>query len=257
MRNLLMGTVAWMLLGSVAVADDKDDVATAAKKASELESYAFKFTVEVEGAPMPMDPMEFNGKFAKETAAYVSGAMMGQDFEAYKKGEKVAFKGMDGEWELASGRRAGGRGPMGGMMLGRSMKLPHEELKDGEKKLKEIKKAEAKEKVGEKECSLYEGELTEEAVKELLPMGRMPGMGEAEISGKVKMWIDAEGVIRKYELTASMAIPIQDNQMNLKIVRVTEFSGIGETRVEVPDEVTKLFEQKDEEKKDGEKKDNP
>lgn len=257
MRNALWGIATSLFLATVAVAaDDKDDVAAAAKKAAEMESYSFKFTVEVEGAPMPMDPMEFNGKYAKDSGAYVSGAMMGQDFEAYKKGEKVAFKGMDGEWQLASGRRAGGRGPMGGMMLGRSMKLPHEELKDGEKKLKAIKKAEAKEKVGDKECAVYEGELTEDAVKEILPMGRMPGMGEAEISGKVKMWIDGESVIRKYELTAQMSVTVQENPMEIKIVRVTEFSKIGETKVEVPDEVTKLFEQK-EEPKDEPKKENP
>jgi hypothetical protein len=250
--------VAFLFIGSFGLADDKEDLANASKKATEMTSYSFSSHIEIEGGPVPMD-FEFNGKYSKETATHVQGEAMGRDFEVYKQGEKVAIK-REGEWSLESGARRGGMREM-------ERAVPHEELKEIDKKFKEVKKSASKERVGEKECSVYEGELSEKAVKEMIPMGRgMGAMENAEISGSAKLWIDEEGVIRKYEMSVNMNLDFQGNQLEMKILRSTELSGIGDTIVEIPSEVTSLLskdeksedkEKTDKEQKDKEEEENP
>jgi hypothetical protein len=259
MRKFAVGLGALLVAAGVGFGwDDKEDLGAAAKKATEAESYTFKSTIEIEGSPMPVDPIEFEGKHHKDAATYLTGSMMGRDIELYKKGDKIVTKGMDGNWQSGGGGGGGrgGRG-LGGMMSG-ALKAPHEELKDFEKKFKEVKKGERKENVGGKECSVYSGDLTEDAAKEMIPMGRMGGLGGAEITGSAKVWVDGDGVVRKYETVANLSIDFQGNQLELTVTRKTEISEIGSTKLEVPEEVKKLLggeEKKEEPKKDEPKKD--
>ncbi|GEM_PF-3023966 len=232
---------------SIARADEKDEVGKASKKATEMPSYAFKVALELEGVPWANGPIEFTGAFNRDTATYVKGEVMGQEFEAYRRGEKTVVK-RDGEWQLSE--RGGGRG-MG--MMSRALKSPHDELKDMEKRFKEVKKGEKK-TIDGKECIAYEGDLTAEGLKDLLPMGRgMQNMGDTEMSGKAKVWIDEEGTLRRYEITANVSFSFQGNPVEMKIARAIDLTGIGDTKVEVPKEVADLFEKK-EEKKDEEKR---
>lgn len=246
MRGLALGIAACFGLGTFVVADDKEDLAKAAQKAAEMESYAFTMKLEIEGFPMPMDPMEFSGKYQKDVATYVTGSvpMMGGDFEAYRKGKKAAFKGADGEWQSPKGRGMG----MG--MMGRNLQAPHEDLKDLDTKFKDIKKTDQKESIGEKECAVYVGDLTEEAAKQMGGMfGAMGGMGNSEMTGTGKWWVDGDGVIRKIELTANVALSMQGEDRELKIVRSTEITDIGSTKVEIPDEAKPFLEEKKEDGK--------
>jgi len=242
MGRFSLGLVA--VLGIAAAADDKDDLLRAAQKAAEMESYAFKMTVEVEGGPMPMDPMEFEGKYVKDLATYVSGSipMMGGDFEAYRNGKKTAFKGSDGEWQEFAGRGMG----MG--MMGRNLRAPHEDLKNVEKMFKNLKKLEAKETVSERECALYEGELTEEAAKSLGGMfGGLGGMGNSEMTGTGRWWVDGDGVIRKTQTHLTILLAMQEGEeTELKVVRTSEIKEIGTTKFEIPEEVRSLLEEKKE-----------
>jgi len=250
-----------LVLSGLATADDKDDIAKAAKKTAESESYAFKMVTEIEGSPMPIDPIEFAGKFQKDVATSISGSipipMQGgsQDIEIYKKGDKVVTKNQNGEWQLAGAGGRGGRGGMGMGQLTRNLKAPHEELADVDKKFEEIKKKDAKETADGKECTVYEGKLTEDAAKDILPggMGRMlAGMGE--IAGTAKVLIDADGVIRKYVFVSEIKASIQGNELEITTTRSVSLTDIGSTKLEVPEEVKKLLEEKKEEPKKEEKK---
>ncbi len=242
--------------------DDKEDLAKAAKKATEMESYKFKMTMELEGVPMAQGPIEFTGEHQKDTT-HISGEVNGQEFEAYKKGKKAATKGQDGEW------KAGGKGGRGGMAMNISqVKAPHEELKEVEKKFEKIKKADKKETVNSKECTIYEGDLTEEAAKDIIPGGggRMAG-NAAEITGTGKIFVDADGVIQKVVFVSSIKVSIQGQDLDITMTRTTEVSDIGKTEIKVPEEVAKLLEEekkveektpteegkKEEPKKDGDK----
>ena len=232
-RLLALGVVT--VFGATAFAarfDDKEDLAKAAKKAAEVESYKFKMTIEVEGSPMPMDPIEFEGEFAKGIT-HITGSVMGRDIDAYKKGKKVVTKNQDDEWTAGGG---------GGAMGAGQIKAPHEELKGSEKIFKEIKKGDKKETVDSKECTIYEGELTDDAAKEMVPGGgaRMLG-GAAEVSGKGKIFVDEDGVIRKYVMVSNIKASFQGQDLDITATRSIELKDVGKAEVKVPEEVEKLL----------------
>lgn len=238
MRRFWTGLAAVLVAGSLGFrADDRDEVGKATKKSAEAASYTFKVTLELEGGPMGNNgPIEFTGAHNKDSATHIKGELMGQEFEAYKKGEKIVTK-QNGEWQ-----RGRGRGGMG--MMSRAVRAPHEELKEFEKRFKEIKKGDKK-SIDGKDCTPYHGPLSEDGVKDLLPMGRM---GDAELSGDAKLWIDGEGIIRRYEVNVSLSMTFQGNAIDMKISRTIDLTAIGETKVELPREVQDLFNQKEEEK---------
>ncbi len=240
----------------------KDEVAKAAKKTAEVESYTFKLEVEIEGSPMPMDPMTFEGKHQKDVATHITGSISfgGQsyDIDAWKKGEKNVYKDpQSGEWK--SGAAAGARGGRGGGMMsaGRNIKSPHEEMAGLEKKYKEVSKKDAKQDVDGKECTVFEGPLTEEGAKDMLPggMGRMLGAA-GEVTGTAKLFVDADGIIRKIVLVSVVSASFQGTDLEITTTRTTVLKEIGSTKVEVPEEVKTLLDKKDEdeEKKDEKKK---
>jgi hypothetical protein len=251
MRKFWPG-LALLAISSLAAADEKDDVAKAAKKSTGLGSYAFKITIELEGGPMGGNgPIELSGAYNKDSATHVKGDLMGREFEAYRKGDKLVMKDQEGNWQ--SSAQGGGRGGPGGGMMGRLVKAPHEELADFEKKFKSIKKGDKK-TIDGKECFSYEGDLTEEGIKEMLPMGgRMQGMGDSEFTGSAKLWIDGDDIIRRYEVVTNMSLNFQGNQIDMKISRSIDLTSIDETKVEVPKEVQDLLDKKEESKE----KENP
>ena len=75
-------------LCSTVVADENEELSKATKKTSALESYSFTMYIEIEGSPMPMDPFEFEGK-SQGDILYLSGDLMGQEFEMFKNGDTV------------------------------------------------------------------------------------------------------------------------------------------------------------------------
>jgi hypothetical protein len=259
-----------LLCGAVhAKTDDKDAVANAAKKLAEAGSYTFKGEVKVD-SPLGGGGQQipgYEGKFDKELGSYVT---IGDRGEFFRKGDKIFVKQQQGEWtELEKAQLAGGgqggqnrqRGMMAGRMFLRNMKSPHDEVKELPKGFKELKKEEKSDKVGEKECAVYGGDLTEEGIK-ASPLGRMIGGFGAlgggaaqniEMSGKGRVWIDGDGNLQKFELTTKMSFDFQGNGVEFSMVRATEISNVGKTKVEVPEAVKKLLEkpaEKSDEKKD-------
>jgi hypothetical protein len=246
MKAWLVLAVALSGVASAAVRDDKEDLAKAGKKASEMKSFKFKMTIEMEGLPMMQGPIELSGEQEKDVT-HISGEVNGNEIEAYKKGKKTASKDPEsGEWTK------GGRGGRMGMNAGQ-MKAPHEELKEVEKKFKEVKKSDKKETVNEKECTIYEGDLTDDAAKEAIPGGggRMMG-GNAELSGKGKIYVDGDGVIQKYVFVSEIKASFQGQDLEITMTRSVNFSDIDKTEIKIPEEVAKLLE--DDEKKPEEKK---
>lgn len=249
--------------------DPKEALAAGAKKISGLESYAFKGEIQVESA-FPLGagqeiPM-VEGKYQKDAGLYMT---IGTFAEIFRKGDRTFIKARQDEWQEAgksfgSGGR-GGRGGgsafgSGGMML-RQFRAPHEELKDFEKSFKEIKKAEKTEKVGSKNCLVYSGDMTEEGVK-ASPLGKMLGQlaqfgggaANAELSGSGRAWIDEAGNLLKFEVTTKVSIEFNGNAVEFVMIRATEITGVGETKVEVPEGVQKALTEKSDDKKSEEKK---
>lgn len=128
----------------------------------------------------------------------------------------------------------------------RGVGAPHEELKGIENGFKEIRKEE--EKVGEKACTVYSGELTPEGIANS-PMGKMAAQfgafgGNLDLSGTAKAWVDGEGNLVRYEMNTRLAGEFNGNAFEFSLKRTTDLSDVGKTRVETPEGVRKLLEEK-------------
>lgn len=211
---------------------NKEAVAKAAKKASELKSYTFKATVQIEGSPVPIEPMEFDGAVQGDLS-HIRGEVMGNEMEAYRKGGRTIVRNADGDWEEVEKE-----GPMGA--LNRGLKPPHEQLKDFEKKLKDGIEKKGTEKVEGEDCDVYEGELTEKAIRSLM-RDRAGILEQAEVSGKARVWIDGEGNVRQVETVIAIAMELQGNPLEMTVTGRTTLSKFNDTRIETPAEVRKLL----------------
>jgi hypothetical protein len=268
MRSLSLASLIGLALSARAWADDKEDLGKAAQKAAALESYAFKteITVEAPFGNLGNQIPGLEGKYQKDVGTHVRAGDRG---EFFRKGDKVFVKNGQGEWQALENFQGGGQGGQegqqrrrlaAGRMMLRNMKAPHEELKDFEKLLKETQKEEKADKVGDRECAVYGGELSEEGLK-ASPLGRMAGQfgqfggGNFEIKGKGRAWVDADGNLVKYQLSTVISGDFNGNAFEATMVRASEITEAGRAKVEVPEGVQKLLNAKPEEPKKEEKKD--
>jgi hypothetical protein len=268
--NSLVGMMVLLGARSLAGADDKETVSAAAVKVGELASYSFKGEMKLD---LPINPgggqqiPSFEGRFQKDVGLLIT---LGERGELFRKGDKNFIKTGQADWTELEKAQLGAPGgatqnrPRGGLMvMGRMMvknfKAPHEEVRDLAKSFKELRKEEKTEKVGEKECSVYAGDLSEEGVKAsalgkmIGQFGALGGGGQnAEMSGKGRIWIGPDGGLVRYELNTKVSVEFQGNPIEFSMARSTEFSAVGKTRVEIPEAVQKLLErpaQKPEEQK--------
>ncbi|MDP6959049.1 MAG: hypothetical protein QF645_09570 [Planctomycetota bacterium] len=222
------------VLCSTVVADVNEDLAKATKKTTELESYSFTMYIEIEGSPMPMDPIEFEGK-TQGDLLYLAGDLMGQEFEMFKKDETVVGLNPEGDWEIAPEDNGMGGGASAGMM-----KAPHEELDKIETKLEDIKKADGKQDVNGQPCDVYKGTLDTDSAKDMLGNDQL-AMMDPDISGIAKLWVNKDGLIVKVKMDIDIAMDFQGNEMEMTIVRTTTLSKLGKTTIEIPEDVQEIL----------------
>jgi hypothetical protein len=234
--------------------DEREALAQAATKAADLDSYAWKGETEFQtafgGGPAQIPTVD--GTFQKGIGLYLKSDR--GDF--FRKDDRSFVKPADGEWQdLKSFRpapRGGGnnpnraRGTAYGLMMLRNFKAPHEELRDLVKGLKEIKKGEKPEKINDRDCLQYSGDLSEEAMK-ASPLGRMLGQfggTNAAVTGSTRIWVDDAGNIVIYEILTKASVELQGNTIDLTLTRRSEISERGKAKVDVPEGVQKLLESK-------------
>jgi hypothetical protein len=231
-------------------ADDKDDAAAAAKKTSELTNYSFKGETTIELPAMwaaamgGADPQKFEGRYDKDAGTTVRTSS--HDFVTI--GDKTVScpiqrwdKVQDEDMMSASKRM------MGMMGSSRPVSAPHADLAKFAAKLKKAKKVDAKETIGETDCTRFDVELTdgaaEDLVKELMPsMAGMLGQMEADLSAKAKFWVNGDGVIVKCELVGMLAGSLQGMDMEMSATRTSTLYDVGSTKVEVPEGAKKALE---------------
>lgn len=232
-----------------------DDVKAAVKKLTEASGYSWKTTTTVpDSGNNRFRPGPVEGKTEKD--GYTCIAFSGREdskIEGIMKGDKVAVKGQDGAWktpeEMAAGRGdgAGGggggngerRGPgrgFGGRMF-QNVKAPAAQAEDLAGKAKDLKKAD----------DAISGDLPEDAVKQMLTFGgrggRDGGNGPEikDPKGSVKFWVK-EGALAKMEVHVSGSMSFNGNDRAVDRTTTTEISGVGSTKVEVPEEAKKKLE---------------
>jgi hypothetical protein len=243
-----------MMTLALLLALSADETLTKAlEKAAALESYAFKGETEFQSqfgnAPATIPSMD--GKYQKDVGMHIKS----DRGEFFRKGDRFLVKQGSGEWQdinqvqapaPAEGdkpKRNPARATAMGKIMIRTFKAPHEELKDLAKGFKEVKKAEKTEKVGDVDCTVYSSDLTDEAMKNA-PLGRMLGTfggANATITGSSRVFVDGKGNVVLYEITTKAVLEIQGNQIELGMVRRSEITEAGKTKVEVPEGVQKLL----------------
>jgi hypothetical protein len=233
-------------------AGTKDEVKAAAKKLAEAPNYSWTSTTESAGGNQGNQGNQGAGRFRigptegktqKDGLTAIKMTRGENATEAVIKGGKSAVKTENG-WKTAdelsadssadNNAQQGNRRRGGGQFLGRmlqNIKTPAVQAEELVGKVKELKKAE----------DAYSGDLTDEAVKELLTFGggRRPGGNEppapTNTSGAVKFWLK-DGALAKYEIKVQGTMSFNNNERNIGRTTTVEIKDVGSTKVEVPEE---------------------
>ncbi len=216
---------------SAADGDAKAEVKAAAKKLGDKPNYSWTATPQVEGGGgggnFRAGPTE--GQAEKDGITYLKMSFGDRTIFAASKGDKVAVKTED-LWE--SGEEVEGNAQFMVRRM-KTFKTPAAEAADLADKSKSLKKVE----------DVISGDLTEEAVKDLLTFRRAnadsnrPAPKNAK--GSVKFWLK-DGELTKYEYQVQGKVTGRDDQeMEVNRTTTVEIKNAGKTKLTLPDEAKK------------------
>ena len=240
MKRIITTTLVTAFSLATCLAGPKEDVKAAAGKINDAANYTWTASTVMEGAQFTPGPL--TGKAEKSGYAVITQeAQDGNKTVAVRKGEAGVVKTDEG-WKTAEELRAaapqggggggGARGGMRGALLLRSP-LAGAEAARLVDKTKDLTAADGA--VG--------GDLTEDAAKELMTLGRgRPGGQAPEVKnakGSVKYWVK-DGVLSKMQVKVSGTVAGRDGtERDTARTTTYEFKDLGSTKVEVPEEAKK------------------
>jgi hypothetical protein len=235
MKTKLLFSAVTLLAGSLlsAVATPGDDITNAVNSLAGQASYSWKLTVVVpEDSPFHPGPTE--GKTEKGGYTDVTMSMGGNTTEFVSKGDKFAINTPDNGWQsLADLQADQGPGRFMGMMV-RNFKAPAAQAADLAASAAALKQ----------DGDVISGDMTEAGAKTLLSFRRGGGGGGApEVSnakGSVKFWIK-DGALSKFEFKVSGTVSFGGNDRVVDRDTTVEITGVGATKVTVPDEAMKIL----------------
>lgn len=235
-----INTLAFALLfaASVSAADvnPADQVKAAIANLKTAANYSWTTTQQI--PDMPFTPAPTKGKSDKDGFASVSQEMGDNKLETILKGDKIALKNQEGQWQLideADGMAAmmAGWATMYGTAAGEAAKL-----------VEDVKAL----TVGE--SNVVSGELTADGAKSLMtfrPRGanaEPPPPTPKNARGSVKFWLK-DGALVKFESHIQVTLNIGDQgDQDMNITRTTEIQDVGTTKLEVPAEAKAKLEPK-------------
>lgn len=246
MRSIVFGCVALVAGSSLAVAAAQDDLKAAVQKLNDAQSYSWKSTMKTPDGNAARFGGPSQGKTEKDGYTWFEMTRGDNKIEIVRKGDKVAIKRGDA-WQTpeelaaenqnngnAQQQRRGGAGRFMGQMP-----LPAKTAEQLAENVKDPKPADAGDG--------WSGALTEEGAKQALSFGRGRPGGNAngpQISnakGDVKFWTK-DGVLAGYELHLTGSIEFNGNTRDIDRTTTVEFSDVGSTKVDVPDDAKKKLE---------------
>ena len=209
----------------------KEDITKAIKQLADSGGYSWKATME----SSQFNPAPTTGKINKEGIAMVTRSFGGNTMRTVHQGEKSAMETEEG-WrslaELESDQGGDNRGRFMAMML-RNYQPPTKEAEDllknaGDLTLKD---------------GAYSATLSEAGVKEMLSFrrrGAAQGQGPeiSGASGTVRFWVE-KGALVKYQYSVKGKMSFNNNEREIDRTTTVEFSDVGKTEVQVPDEAKK------------------
>ncbi len=221
-----------VLILSAALALQSEELAAAAKKASEMPSYTFKIDVKTDGKGL--HPPNVEGRFEKDRpqSLKVNGS------DTFRKAGLVVVK--DGEaWKRLEKPAKGDKPAKGALSIQTfgGIKLPHEELADFEKAFEKIEKA------ADGELSVYSGALTPEGARSAASTGsKAEGKSTLNYTGTARVWVNKDGVLVKYEIAVKAKGTVRQKDVEQSLTRTVQLSEVGSTKVEVPEAAAKALE---------------
>jgi hypothetical protein len=208
------------VLAVLTLAAEEDDQAKALRAVIKADSYAF--TVQEGGAGA------VEGKYQRDRPV----SFTADRINFFRKGDALVYQ-LGGKWHKAkTGTESDPLAILGASAKVRGARLPHEELADLAKHLKNIKKVE------EKKHTAYSGELTEDGAKALAK----PADREVARGGTAKLLVDDQGRLARYEITIRLKGRRGNAELDGETTRTVTMKDVGAIKVEVPDEVKKLLE---------------
>lgn len=209
-------------------AGDAKEAAAAAVAKTQERNHSFTGMIDVEVGGSPMMASEMTGTHVKPYTR-ISMDMMGRSMEMWSDGTTSVSKNQEGVWQ-----KGGGRGRGGNLRVEDIAKAIKSAKWDGEAK------------VGSKPCLVIRAKADDEAMKKALGGGRMGGAGEMKKSS-VKLYVDKkDGRLRRMRLSMTVEANMGGNAMELDITADYRYKFSNSLKLEMPDEVKKLFEEKEE-----------
>jgi hypothetical protein len=218
-----------MWLGWLALClQDADSVARAFQKNSELKNYAVKISLSIEGGGENAVDLLFDGGYDSAEGILIQGEYLTVPMGLYRKDGKTAvIDPTDKKWKKPEQvqQKPGSR-----QLPGRNFKIPHEEFKGFETKLKDVKKGDSD--------RLFTAELTEAGAKSLLPGG---GMGGVKAYGDVRLKIDPAGHLEEILIMLYAEGSAGAKDYRITTIRTVTFSRLGGYQPAVPDEARRAL----------------
>jgi hypothetical protein len=229
-EKILFGAIA-LLAGSLLAADSnpQDAVKDAAKKLGEKDNYSWTTTIDL-GSDMTGT---IEGKAEKGGATLLTLSAVGQGMDAVFKGNKGVLK-LDDGWqsisEVATNSDQGGPPRIVARVL-QAYRVPAQEAADLAVKPKELKLADG----------VYSGDLSADAIKEMLKFGMQAAGRSLDISGakgSVKFWLK-DGSLTKYEYSVQGTVTFGGNDRDVDLKNTVVLKDVGTTKLIVPEEAAK------------------
>ena len=206
-------------------AGGEEDLDKAAAKAGTMTNYSCTITLRAEGMEgegQAIPPVEIQ---IKPDAPW---HLKSGEVEAYRKGDALVVK-EGAAWKRLERSDGGAKAAQALRMV----RGPHEiliSLKTSS--FKEVKKEDSE------GGRCFSGELTPEALGQFA-VGRIP----PKSTGTAKVWVNAEGVVTKYEVALESKMKDRGGQeITVKRTSTVEIRDIGSAKYDVPEEAAKAFE---------------
>jgi len=212
------------MIAPVPATDGGEGLVPVLKKPGGWESY--RFTVEAQ----PGAGGKLEGRYQKGQPL----ACKADRIELFRKGEVIVY-GDAGKWQKSrTGRLSDPLRVLGAVAKVRTVRLPHEEVAALAKAVRSVKKAEAKEG-GQ---TVYSAALDREAAQSL---ARPEHKGVAQ-GGSARFWVSKDGTLAKYAVSIRVQGRIGGADIDGTMTKTVTLSGVGSTKVEVPEAARKALE---------------
>lgn len=217
-------------LVTLALALQSDELGQAVKKATEMESYAFKIDVQPGKGKKP--PL-VEGKYQKDQPM----ALKSGSTEGFKKAAVVVVKDGEDYKRVDKPKKAGKKGANPGVSF-YDVKMPHEELEGLDKGFDKVEKAAEK----DGDCTVWSGTLLPESARKFGSTGSKAEVkGNYTYSGTAKVWINAQGVLSKYSYSLEIKGQNNKGEFTLHPQKTVELSEVGTAKIDLPDAAKKVL----------------